>query len=79
MRPDPDMMSQALSRSANALEAIGRFQVRTGFQFGRDATHASAYRHVRDLADALSDASAKLNAIAMDADERLTPAARMRK
>jgi hypothetical protein len=76
MKPDPDMMCQAMRKASEALEAIQYFQTAVGFAFGSDATQSSAYSSVRNLADNLSTISAKLNAVAMDADERLTPASR---
>lgn len=79
MKPDPHMMRMAMSSAKDALDAIGRFQVSAGFAFGRDGSHISSYQSVRDLADALHNASAKLNHAALEADERLTPAARINK
>ena len=76
MRPDPDLMRMATSRANNALEAVGRFNMKMGFAFGRDGSHATSYRAVRDLADELQSIAAKLNQDALDADERHTPAAR---
>ena len=77
MKPDPDLMRMAASRANNALDAIGTFQLRMGLSFGADGSHATSYQAVRDLADALQSTAAKLNQDALDADERLTPAARM--
>jgi hypothetical protein len=71
MKPDPDMMSRAFGISSDALEAIGKFQTMSGFHFGRDARHSSAYQHIRNLADALHVASAKLNQNLLDTDDRL--------
>ena len=77
MKPDPDMMRMAQRKAAETLEAVARFQVRTGFNSGSDATHAQAYRSIRDLADELQSLSTKLNHICLDTDERLTPASRI--
>jgi|GEM_PF-3930019 len=77
MKPDPDMMQQAMSKASRALEAVARFQVRASFQFGIDASHVSAFQNIRDLADELQSIGAKLHHVTLDADERLTPAARI--
>lgn len=76
MKPDPDMMRQAHSRTNNALEAIGRFQLFSGFAFGSDATHASSYKHIADLADALQSIGSQIHLDLLEVDARLSPAAR---
>ena len=76
MKPDPDMMMQAMSKSKDALNAIARFQLSAGFQYGRDGSHAGAYRALRDLADDLQSIGSKMHNALLDADERLTPDSR---
>jgi hypothetical protein len=71
MKPDPDMMRQALVQASEALEAIQKFQSVVGFSFGADATQTGAYTSVCDLADRLLVVSDKLNRAALSADERL--------
>lgn len=77
MKPDPDMMSQAMHESARTLKAIAQFNVRSGLHFGSDADHAVAHADVRELADELQKAGDALHRIAIDADKRLTSASQI--
>lgn len=75
MKPDQDMMSEAMRESAKALRAISDFNIRAAGA----AEHALAHENVRDLADQLQRAVSALQRIIYDADERLKPTSRISK
>ncbi len=72
MKPDADMMRNVMGRSAEAVEAVAHYHRVTSYQFGIDASQATAYRNARDLADKLYVLSQKINQAVHDTDERLT-------
>lgn len=76
MKPDPDMMQQAMRAASSALEAVGRLQSATGFAFGSDATHIGAYMALREFSDAMDRAKNIAVHALLDADERHSPASR---
>jgi hypothetical protein len=77
MKPDPDMMCQAMFTSSDTLKAIAEFQVSSGIQFGYDASHGAAYNRIKELANALQSAGSRLHNICLEADERNSPKSRM--
>ena len=79
MKPDPNMMSQAMGLTSDAQRALGRFNYSIRFAFEHDMvrvktfrhTHAGSLREIKALAGELQDIAARLYKTAQEADERL--------
>ena len=76
LKPDPAMMQQAMKAASSATEAVARLQAATGNALEKDATHSEAYRALRKFSEAMDRARSIAIHAMLDADERLSPAAR---
>lgn len=71
VKPDPDMMSQALHEARLTLNDLGEWLSYVGFSVGHDADHDISHRSIWNLAERLEEHTAKLRKIATDGNNRV--------